>query len=142
MRISKKTEYAVRAAVILASQAQGKSIQARDIAETGEIPHRFLEQILLTLKRSGLVASKRGAGGGYCIAKEARLISVAEVISSVEGAAPASAALYGEGSFTGAAGIDHCFDSANQAYLSVLENTSLEDLIQHDSGDSMVGFGI
>lgn len=144
MQLSKKSEYAVRAIALLASQGVDRSSQSGDIAHQAEIPHKFLEQILLTLRRGGLVVSKRGAGGGYRIAREPRLISVAEVILCVEGetmALPGEAEL-ANATFPGSAGMLDCFTRAFDAYRTILEETTFEDLINHESGDSMVGFGI
>lgn len=145
MQLSKKSEYAVRAVVLLAAQGVDRSMGSGDIATRGDIPHKFLEQILLVLRRSHLVTSKRGVGGGYRIAREPRLISVAEVVISVEG--QLSALPGGEGEsrnheFPGATGVEDCFTRAMDAYNTILEETTVEDLLNHESGDSMVGFGI
>lgn len=141
MQISRKSEYAVRAMAILGSQGDDRSMQARELSRSGEIPQKFLEQILLVLKRSGLVVSKRGVGGGYRIACHPRHISVADVVQCIEG----DTELFEEGErpdFPGSAGVLHCFTTASQAYWHELRDTTIEDLLNHGSPDSMVGFGI
>ena len=68
MRISAKTEYACIAMLELASQyGSGEPVRIRRIAERHDVPSRFLVQILLQLKGAGLVASDRGAAGGYLL---------------------------------------------------------------------------
>ncbi|MDF1813336.1 MAG: Rrf2 family transcriptional regulator [Verrucomicrobiales bacterium] len=142
MQISKKSEYAVRAIAILASHGTENSMQAQELAQAGEIPQKFLEQILLILKRGGLVVSKRGVGGGYRIAKQPRLITVLEVIINIEGDINPLPEPHSTREFPGSKGIIHCFTTATGAYQSALERTTIEDLLEHDSGDNMAGFGI
>jgi len=84
MRLSAKADYALRASLELASAGEGH-VKAEALARAQGIPLRFLEQILLDLKHAGLVASQRGAEGGYWLAKEPSTISVADVIRAVEG---------------------------------------------------------
>ena len=142
MQISKKAEYAVRAVAILCAQAPDKSMQAQEMAQLGDIPQKFLEQILLILKRSGLVISKRGVGGGYRIGREPRLLTVADVVESIEGEICPLADLDQPHDFPGSTGIVNCFSTATTAYLTHLQQSTFEDLLNHESGDSMVGFGI
>jgi Rrf2 family protein len=84
MRLSAKADYALRASLELAS-ADETHVKAEALARAQGIPLRFLEQILLDLKHAGLVASQRGAEGGYWLAKPPSEISLADVIRAVEG---------------------------------------------------------
>jgi Rrf2 family protein len=84
MRLSAKADYALRASLELASAGEGH-VKAEALARAQSIPLRFLEQILLDLKHAGLVASQRGAEGGYWLAKPPIEISLADVIRAVEG---------------------------------------------------------
>jgi Rrf2 family protein len=84
MRLSAKADYALRASLELASAGDGH-VKAEALARAQAIPLRFLEQILLELKHAGLVASQRGAEGGYWLAKPPNEISLADVIRAVEG---------------------------------------------------------
>lgn len=142
MQISKKADYALRAMAILASQPPGKTMQAWELADTGDIPIKFLEQILLTLRRAGLLHSKRGVGGGYRLDRESRLISVADIIEAVDGELVRLLSSGGYPNFTGSTGIRHCLDAAEKEINERFANTSLEDLVRAESGDSMVGYGI
>lgn len=85
MRISAKADYAVRAALELAASPEGAPMKGTALAEAQQVPLQFLEQIMLELKRAGLVASKRGARGGYWLDREPARITVADVIRAVEG---------------------------------------------------------
>lgn len=87
MKISAKTEYACIAMLELASRyGSGEPVRIRKIAERHAVPPRFLVQILLQLKGAGLVASTRGAAGGYHLLKPPDAISLGEVMDVIEGA--------------------------------------------------------
>jgi len=86
VRISAKADYAVRAMVELAASAEeGNPRKGELVAKAQEIPMPFLENILAELRQHGLVQSRRGAEGGYWLARLPREITLAEVIRSVEG---------------------------------------------------------
>ena len=84
MRISKKAEYALRALVAMA-RAPGRSWSIHELAAEERIPIKFLEQILLALRRGGVLNSKRGVGGGYTLVREPNDISLAEVVAIFDG---------------------------------------------------------
>jgi Rrf2 family protein len=83
VRVSAKADYAIRAAAELAS-SDGEPIKGEHLAEAQDIPLQFLEQILLELKKAGIVRTRRGAKGGYWLAKPASEVNLAEVIRAVE----------------------------------------------------------
>jgi len=86
MKVSAKTEYACIAMLELASQyGSGEPVRIRKIAERHDVPPRFLVQILLQLKGAGLVASVRGAAGGYHLVRPPQEVSLGEVMEVVEG---------------------------------------------------------
>lgn len=84
MRVSAKVDYALRAAAELAAAA-GRPLKREAIAGAQDIPVPFLEQILLALKRAGIVRTRRGPEGGYWLARPAEDVALAEVIRAVEG---------------------------------------------------------
>jgi len=84
VRVSAKADYAIRAAVELAAAGDGPTKGER-IAQAQSIPPNFLENILVDLRNAGLVASRRGADGGYWLAQPADEISLADVIRAVDG---------------------------------------------------------
>jgi Rrf2 family protein len=86
MKISAKTEYACVAMLELASRyGSGEPVRIRKIAERHDVPPRFLVQILLQLKGAGLVASTRGAAGGYNLIRPPEQVSLGEVMQVIEG---------------------------------------------------------
>jgi len=82
--VSTKGVYGLTAILILAKEKNKGLLQIKEIAARGEIPQNYLEQILVTLKKSGLVESIRGANGGYKLLKDVNNITVLEVLSSLE----------------------------------------------------------
>ncbi len=84
MRVSAKADYAVRAAAELAA-AGGGPVKGERLAEAQQIPLQFLEHILLELKHSGIVRARRGAKGGYWLARPAAEVTIADVVRAVEG---------------------------------------------------------
>jgi Rrf2 family protein len=87
MRISAKGEYAIRALLDLAVHHGEGLVPIQEIARRQGIPQRYLEQVLLLLKRAGLLESKRGSAGGYQLVRSPGAISVGEVLRAVEGRA-------------------------------------------------------
>ena len=85
MRVSAKTDYALRAAVELAAAPDDKPVKGERIARAQEIPLRFLENILMQLRHAGLVDSRRGADGGYRLARPATEVTLADVIRAIDG---------------------------------------------------------
>jgi Rrf2 family cysteine metabolism transcriptional repressor len=85
MNISVKGEYALQAIFDLATQPGGEPVRIADIARRQSIPQKFLELILAGLKQGGFVESRRGAEGGYLLARGADSITVGEVLRFVEG---------------------------------------------------------
>lgn len=85
MNISVKGEYALQAIFDLAAQPPGEPVKIADIARRQKIPQKFLELILSGLKQGGFVESRRGAEGGYRLARPPESITVGEVIRYVEG---------------------------------------------------------
>ncbi|UBF26474.1 Rrf2 family transcriptional regulator [Kovacikia minuta CCNUW1] len=86
MELSCKNEYALLALIELAVHyASGEPLQIRQISAQQQIPDRYLEQLLATLRRCGLVRSQRGAKGGYVLAREPRKITLLEVMSCLDG---------------------------------------------------------
>ena len=85
MRVSAKTDYALRAAVELAAAPAGTPVKGERLATSQSIPLRFLENILLQLRHAGIVESRRGADGGYKLARAPEEITLADVIRAIDG---------------------------------------------------------
>lgn len=85
MHISAKAEYAVRALLVLAADPENKAIPGEAIARSQKMPTKFVENTLVELRRTGLVASQRGASGGFKLGRPAAHITIADVIRAVDG---------------------------------------------------------
>jgi Rrf2 family protein len=85
MRVSKKTDYALRALFTLADHYRGAPIPIRELARRNDVPKRFLEQIMLALKAQGWVDSVAGIRGGYVLAKNPAKITMGEVVRHFDG---------------------------------------------------------
>jgi Rrf2 family transcriptional regulator, cysteine metabolism repressor len=85
MRLSARAEYAIKAVLDLTLHRSGELIPIQDIAARQGIPQRYLEQVLLALKRAGLLTSKRGSSGGYDLTRPPEDIPVVAVLLAVEG---------------------------------------------------------
>ncbi|MGH7213768.1 MAG: RrF2 family transcriptional regulator [Tepidisphaeraceae bacterium] len=85
MRLSKRTEYGLRAVVQLARLWPRNFVQSKDLAQQEDLPTKFLESILLALRRGGFLESKVGSGGGYRLSRSPREIRVGDVIRRLEG---------------------------------------------------------
>lgn len=85
MRVSAKSDYALRALIEIARNADDGPVSAEQIGKRQEIPHGFLQSILADLRRAGVVMSQRGQSGGWRLARPAEEVSVADVIRAVDG---------------------------------------------------------
>ncbi|MDR3459206.1 MAG: Rrf2 family transcriptional regulator [Verrucomicrobiae bacterium] len=85
MRVSKRTDYALRALFTLVEHHGGAPIPIRELARRNDVPKRFLEQIMLALKSQGWVASAAGIRGGYFLAKGPEKITLGEVVRHFDG---------------------------------------------------------
>jgi Rrf2 family protein len=85
MMLSQKARYALHALIVLAEHGDGDPIMIADIAGQARVPRKFLEQILLDLKKRGIVRSIRGRSGGYLIGRAPKNISFADVIRTIDG---------------------------------------------------------
>lgn len=83
--LSKKTKYGIKALTHLAKQENQAPVQIATISDAENISQKFLESILLTLKKNGILSSKKGKGGGYYLLKEAKDISMVNVMRVLEG---------------------------------------------------------
>ena len=85
MRVSKRTDYALRALFTLVDHYHGAPIPIRELARRNDVPKRFLEQIMLDLKAQGWVDSVAGIRGGYLLARSPKKITMGEVVRHFDG---------------------------------------------------------
>ncbi|MDQ1480411.1 MAG: hypothetical protein QOI44_1272 [Actinomycetota bacterium] len=131
MRITAKADYAVRAAAELAAaQDDGVLVKGEQLARSQSIPQNFLENILTELRRAGIVHTRRGAEGGYQLARAAGEITVADVLRAVEGPLAAVQGNRPESlSYEGAAEhLPEVWIALRASLRSVLEHVTLADL--------------
>lgn len=139
MKVSTRGDYASRALLSLALHSSDGPTSVRDIAERTGLPQPYLEQILLALKGAGLVRSKRGAGGGYILARDPNEINLAQIVSAVDG--PIQAGDFGEPHTGGAC--DHegqcvllsIWADVGATLRRMLSGFTLEDLQRMTEGD-------
>jgi len=131
--ISARTDYAIRALLMLAqeSQSAGAPISVDNLARRQTLPRKFLEAILADLRRAGIVVSQRGAGGGYALARPAARISLGEIFRVVDGPLAEVRGLRPhETSYDGVA--EHLpvvWVAVRASLRRVLDGTSLEQLL-------------
>ena len=85
MKLTRKTEYAIRAILYLSSKKPNTKIMAREISEKMDIPKQFLAQVMLSLNHHGYVSAIRGANGGFLMAKKPASVNLLEIIETIEG---------------------------------------------------------
>lgn len=134
--ISKKTKYAINALVYLAKQPKGEPTQIGRIAESENIPRKFLESILLDLKNAGMLSSRKGKTGGYYLHKTVHEINIAEVMRLFDGAIallPCVTHRYYEKceecKNEGLCGIRDVFLDVRNETVSILSRATLHDII-------------
>jgi len=83
--LSKKTKYAIKALLALAEHQPGDPVRIADLAREEQIPAKFLETILLGLKNQGVLLSRKGKGGGYCLARDPSTIYLGQIVRMFDG---------------------------------------------------------
>ena len=132
--LSRKAQYAFRALTLLVDKYEQGPVLISDIAETKKIPLKFLENILLGLRKAGILESKKGKGGGYYIKDDPSKTTVAAVIRIVDGPIallPCVSLNFYEkckNCDQRNCGLHEIMESVRDATLGVLENRTLDDL--------------
>jgi Rrf2 family protein len=126
MHISVKGEYALQAIFDLATQPPGEPVRIADIANRQKIPQKFLELILASLKQAGFVESRRGAEGGYLLARTPDSLTVGEVVRFVEGPNQSK----GRARRKGESPFSEMWEQVEQAVSGVIDHTTFADLLR------------
>lgn len=126
MKISVKGEYALQAVFDLAAQPTPRPVKIADIAGRQNIPQKFLELILAALKQGGFVESRRGAEGGYLLARPPETITVGEVLRFVEGTRGAKA----RGSRKPDDPFAELWRKVDRAVSEIVDRTSFAELVR------------
>jgi Rrf2 family protein len=130
MRVSAKSDYALRALIEMATREDGRAVSAEELGRLQEIPHGFLQAILADLRRAGVVMSQRGQSGGWRMGRPAAEVSVADVIRAVDGPLVSvyglrpEAVTYNER----ASVLQHVWIAGRRSLRDVFENVSIQQL--------------
>ncbi len=135
MKMSKKSQYALKAVFELAWRSPGEPVKTHDIADAQRVSPRFMEIILNELKHGGFVESKRGNEGGYMLVRDARALTVGEVIEYVQGpisVAPEAARRAGDAASFGNEAFRQLWQEVNSAVSEVCGNKTFADLVEFE----------
>jgi len=133
MRITARVAYASLAVFELAVQPPAERVQAKQIAKKRQIPLKFLEQILIQLKNSGIVKSVRGAAGGYLLARSAYDITLKDIVDSVEGGVRML-----ESELEGDPTLSAVWAEIEQEFLERLSSFTIQDLINRSFREKQI----
>jgi len=145
MKITYRGDYALKAILDLALHYE-TIVTIHDLAKNAQIPLKFLEQVLLDLKRGGFVESRRGKVGGYLLAKHPSQIKMGDVIRFIDGPLEPIACL--EESYSGCTDIYKCvfrkiFQDVARATSNIVDNVTFEDLVsQVESAKNVLVYSI
>ena len=135
--ISKKTKYALKAAIYLAREYEKGPILIADLARDEKIPKKFLELILLAMKNNGILMSKKGKNGGYYLAKSPRTVSMGQIVRIMEGTV-APVPCVSESSYEkceeceneSTCGIRIVMKDVRDVIANILDNATLADVLE------------
>ncbi|RYP85358.1 Rrf2 family transcriptional regulator [Nocardioides guangzhouensis] len=139
MRVSAKSDYALRALIEMAGRADSSPVSAEELGRLQDIPHGFLQAILADLRRAGVVVSQRGQSGGWRLAGKPEAISVADVIRAVDGPLVSvyglrpEAVTYNERADV----LQHVWIAARRSLRDVFEQVTIADLAARELPDAV-----
>lgn len=130
MRVSAKSDYALRALIEIGGRTDGVPVSAEEIGKLQDIPHGFLQAILADLRRAGVLVSQRGQAGGWRLARPAPDVTIADVIRAVDGPLVSVYGLRPESvSYNDTALVlQHVWIAARSSLRDVFEGVSIQDL--------------
>ena len=129
MKLSSRSEYGIRALLELAQRRGQGPIQSREIAERQDIPDAYLNQLLLTLRKAGIVQSVRGPAGGHLLAHPPERVTMAEAIGALEGLPHVESAEDAESDQSDAWAVRWVCNEIDEAVANVLREITLETLL-------------
>jgi Rrf2 family protein len=139
VRVSAKSDYALRALIEMAAREDGKAVSAEELGRAQDIPHGFLQAILADLRKAGVVISQRGQSGGWRLARKASDVSVADVIRAVDGPLVSvyglrpEAVTYNERADV----LQHVWIAARDSLREVFEKVSIAELATRELPDEV-----
>lgn len=132
MKLSTRSRYGLRAMLVLAMHAGDEPLMTKEIAERQNLPATYLEQLMLTLRKAGLVVATRGAKGGYVLARDPSTMTLADIVECLEGPLDiADCADVPNCCFEpDACALKDVFSNANQALYNVFHSYTLAGLAE------------
>jgi len=130
MQFSVSIEYAIHGLIYLARAGGDKAILLSDIASAIKVPKEYMRKVFQMLNRGGLVARRRGAGGGYRLARPAELLTLRQVVEAVEGSLPVYGCLHMRRrcELSLSCPVQKAFAEARRRMAEALQDTTLADL--------------
>lgn len=132
MKLSTRSRYGLRAMMVLAMHRSDEPVMTKEIAERQNLPATYLEQLMLTLRKAGLVVATRGAKGGYLLSRDPNQITLAEIVEALEG--PLDIAECADVpnccQDPSACALKNVFDAANKALYEVFSSVTIADLAE------------
>ena len=132
MRLSKKCQYALKAVFELAMRNNAQPVKIHDIAKAQRISPRFLEVIMNELRHGSFVESRRGAEGGYLLAKEAKDITIGHIIRYIQGPIEIAGENDSVASAPGDNAFQKLFNDINSAVSRVCDDKTFADLVEFE----------
>ena len=139
MNISKKAEYAITAVITIARHTNNNPLQISEISKKESIPIKFLEQILLNLKNNGILNSKRGANGGYLLAKSKDDISIGMILDIIDGPFD-PVGIHSSNHLS--AGLEKCFGQMIEIVNGHLQKFTIKDILEIEEPNDFLAFEI
>lgn len=137
MRLSSRAEYGVRALLVLARRYGQDPVQSSEIAAEAEVPEAYLNQLLISLRKGGLIRSTRGPQGGHAMARNPSQITLADAVEALEGPiSPMECAEVGAGDVCPIAStcvLQPIWIRIREATTDILSGVTLEDLLEEDA---------
>ncbi|MBM2826037.1 MAG: Rrf2 family transcriptional regulator [Dehalococcoidia bacterium] len=135
MKLSMRGDYGVRALIDLAQHFGQGPVQSNEIAERQYVPEPYLDQLLTVLRKAGFITSRRGPQGGHVLARDPWGISLAEMVSALEGSAATIGCLDGsmDCNLSGQCGQQEIWRSVTDGVQRILESTTLGSLAERQN---------
>jgi Rrf2 family protein len=130
MKLSTKGRYAVRIVLYIAADRSGKPVNKTEIGAAEDISPAYVEQILTILRGASLVRSHRGIKGGFTLTRDARDVTVADILTATEGPLSIVPCTTGECKRLSECVTSVMWMEANQALIDIFSSTTLEDLMK------------
>ena len=131
MKFTTSVEYAIHGLLYLATMPPGQTVLVTEVAQAIGVPESYLRKVFQQLSRRGVLASQRGARGGFRLARDAESITLKDVVEAVDGSLPVYSCLRTARScgLATPCAVQRAFDNAQQKMADVLDDTSIEDVL-------------